>query len=171
MSNELSRLQTRTNDLVDDVRQLSHELHPAALEEAGLVAVLKSFAAELSRLEEIQIDLSVPEDCPSIPHDIAVCIYRVAQESLRNIVKHSGADRAEVALSVDEDVVTLLVRDDGRGFNVGRAPQRGGLGLISIAERIRLLSGRFDVTSQPGHGTTVRVQVPVRREVASLTAS
>jgi two-component system sensor histidine kinase UhpB len=170
MRNELSRLQTRTNELVNDVRQLSHELHPAALEDAGLVAVLKSFAAELSRLDGIEIDLTVPEDRQPIPHDIAVCMFRVAQESLRNVVKHSGADRAEVALSVGEGAVTLLVRDDGRGFSVGRARQHGGLGLVSIAERVRLLNGRFDVTSRPGSGTTVRVQVPVRKEVASLSA-
>ncbi|MGH7551485.1 MAG: MASE1 domain-containing protein, partial [Longimicrobiales bacterium] len=80
MRKELSSLQRRTNELVDDVRQLSHELHPAALEEAGLVAVLKSFAAELNRLDGIQVDLTVPEYCQPIPHDIAVCLYRVAQE-------------------------------------------------------------------------------------------
>lgn len=171
MLDDLNRLQGRTSELVDDVRQLSHELHPSALDEAGLVAALRSFAAELSLLEQIEIDLTVPETHHVIPGDVAICIYRVAQESLRNVAKHSGADRAEVVLSVEQETVTLTVHDDGRGFSPERVSQRGGLGLVSIEERVRVLNGRVELDSEPGRGTTLRAHIPMPREVMALTAS
>ncbi len=156
----LKQLHAITSELANDIRELSHEIHPATLEHAGLVPALTSFAAEIHRLEEVTVELSLPDTQDDIPHDVAICVYRVAQESIRNVVRHSGAKRAQIVLSVSAGAITLLVNDEGRGFDVTRMHQKRGLGLISIEERVRLLNGRLDVSSIPGHGTAVRVEIP-----------
>ncbi|MGH7555881.1 MAG: PAS domain-containing protein, partial [Longimicrobiales bacterium] len=161
LAEKLSSLQSRTAELVRDIRKLSHEIHPATLDHAGLVPALTSFAAELNRLEGIDVNLAMPATPARIPPHIATCIYRVAQESIRNVIRHSGTKRVALALTVDEDAVTFLVQDEGRGFDVARTKENGGLGLISIEERVRLVNGRLEVRSRPGGGTFLRVQVPL----------
>lgn len=168
---ELAQLQARTSDLVNDIRALSHEIHPAALEHAGLIPALISFATELKRLEGIDVDLTLPEVCADIPQPVATCIYRVAQESMRNVVKHSGAQRARLTLAVVDDAITLVIRDEGLGFDVMRARENRGLGLTSIEERVRLLNGHAEVMSQPGRGTTIRVALPLAAEPAAAAAA
>ncbi len=158
---DLDQLQASTGDLANDIRELSHEIHPATLEHAGLAPALTSFASELKRLENMSIELTLPDRPEGIPQDVAVCIYRVAQEAIRNVVRHSGTREAVVILTRDVDALRLVVRDDGRGFDVARAHGEGGLGLISMEERVRLLNGRFEVTTRPGQGTTLSVQLPL----------
>ena len=91
----------------------------------------------------------------------ALCLYRVVQEALRNVVKHAGAARVEVSLAVTAGDIVLVVSDDGRGFDPGRPQLPEGLGLVSMEERVRLLRGSFTVGSAPGQGTHVRVRLPV----------
>jgi PAS domain S-box-containing protein len=170
LAEKLTNLQARTAELVRDIRKLSHEIHPATLDHAGLVPALTSFAAELNRLEGIEVNLAMPAAPARIPPPIATCIYRVAQESIRNVIRHSGAKRVALALSVEDDVVTFFVQDEGRGFDVTRMKEHGGLGLISIEERVRLVNGRLEVRSRPGGGTFLSVQVPLATEsVAALS--
>ena len=119
--------------------------------------------AEFSGLEKIQIGLTVPEAVEAIPPDAAVCLYRVAQESLRNIVKHSGVDYAEVKLSVDDQEVRLQVADSGSGFDPISARNSGGLGLASMEERVRLMQGSFRISTQPGGGSKVLATIPLRK--------
>src|SRR6185295_16013298 len=96
-----------------------------------------------------------------LPPDVALCLYRVAQESLRNISKHSGAKSAELTLVKNEESIELRIADHGRGFDV-KVPSRGeGLGLVSMEERVRLLGGSLEVNSQPGAGTELKVYVHV----------
>ncbi len=161
VSEKLDQLQSRTSELVKDIRDLSHEIHPATLEHAGLVPALTSMAAQLKRMEGVDVQLALPDGSVDIPQNVAICIYRVAQESIRNVVRHSGTKRVAIALLTDEHRVTLVVRDSGRGFDQERARANGGLGLISIEERVRLLNGRVDLRSRPGAGTTLQVQVPL----------
>ena len=156
---QLENVQSCTHELSDGIRQLSHQLHPALLEHSGLPAALTSFVTEFSRLEEIDVKLTVPNSV-AIPQELALCLYRVAQESLRNIVKHSGAKCAELTLSVAPGVVRLVVSDQGRGFDPDLR-RRGGLGLVSMEERVRLVHGSIDVSSLPGVGTTVVATIPL----------
>lgn len=159
---EFDQLQSRTAELVNDIRELSHEIHPAILEYAGLVPALTSFAAELNRLEDFDLQLSLPEFPDRLPQRVAIGIYRIAQESIRNAVRHSGTKHAAISLTMEEnEAVTLVISDEGRGFDVARMRENGGLGLISIEERVHLLNGRLDLASQQGRGTTLRVQVPL----------
>lgn len=157
---EIASLQERVFGLADDIRQLSHQLHPAVLEHAGLIAALKSFTEEFSELEGVGVKLTVPERNDAIPPDIAICVYRVVQESLRNVAKHSGSKSAEVTLAIEGSDLHLAIKDLGRGFDVDHA--RGtGLGMLSVRERVRLCRGSIEITSDLDRGTTVTARIPL----------
>ena len=157
---EIAAIQQRIAGLADDVRQLSHQLHPAVLEHAGLTPALRSFTAEFKRLEEIDVKLQVPENNDAIPRNIALCVYRVVQESLRNVAKHSRARTAEVSLAINGNTLFLVVKDDGKGFEIGPA-STGGLGLMNIRERIHLCQGNVGIASQLNRGTTLTASIPL----------
>lgn len=163
---ELSTLQTRISSLANDIRQLSHQLHPAVLEHAGLITALKAFTAEFSRLENVEIAFTAPETSPAIPADIALCVYRLVQESLRNVVKHSGAQAAEVSLEVSDDDLNVTIADHGRGFDTDR--RAGGLGMVSLQERVRLCHGSLQISSQINVGTIVTARIPLRNELLEI---
>jgi signal transduction histidine kinase len=101
----------------------------------------------------------VPE---RIPKNATLCLYRVTQEALRNVAKHSGVTEAEVELLGQEDQIELCVSDSGVGFSPESAKRASGLGLISMQERLRLVGGQLSVQSEPSHGTRIRVRVPRR---------
>jgi PAS domain S-box-containing protein len=161
LQDELTRLQRRTIDLADVIRNLSHELHPGVLQHAGLPAALKGHCDEFGRQHAIEVSLSALDGLDGIPHDVALCLYRVAQEALRNIAAHAGARKAQVTLRSSEEGLELVIADDGRGFDLDEARRLGGLGLISLDERVRLVGGNLVITTEPQRGTEVRVQVPL----------
>ena len=143
------------------IRDVSHAMHPATLEHAGLVPALASLTHELQERGEVDVeaDLTAPEH--PLPPEVALALYRVAQEALRNVAQHSGTRRASVRLATSDDgAVTLTVRDEGVGFDPDTIPRTRGLGLISIHERARLVGGEASIASKPGIGTEVRVSVP-----------
>jgi PAS domain S-box-containing protein len=163
LRNQLEMVHTYSAEIADGIHRLSHELHPAVLEHVGLPAALRAYVAEFSRLENIRVELTVSDAVEAIPHDAAVCLYRIAQESLRNIVKHSGADHAEMTLTMDERAVCLHVIDSGSGFDLSSARNNGGLGLASMEERIRLVQGSFRISTQPGGGSKLLATIPLRK--------
>jgi PAS domain S-box-containing protein len=159
----LRTVQEELKCLSVDVHDLSRQLHPAILDDLGLVEALRSECAGFSRREEISIAYS-PEEVPShLPKDIALCVYRVAQEALRNIAKHSRVNEATVGLVGAGSELVLRVLDKGVGFDPAAVLFQPGLGLSSMAERIRLVHGELSVTSAKGEGTTVTVRVPLLR--------
>jgi PAS domain S-box-containing protein len=162
LKNQLEMVHTYSVEIADGIHRLSHELHPAVLEHVGLPAALRAYVAEFSRLEKIRVELTVPEAVEGIPHDAAVCLYRVAQESLRNIVKHSGVDHAEITLTINDRAVCLHIVDYGSGFDLSSARNNGGLGLASMEERIRLVQGSFRISTQPGGGSKLLATIPLR---------
>jgi signal transduction histidine kinase len=140
---------------------MSRRLHPAILDELGLDAALReecvSFSAQVGVPAEYK-----SEGAPTLlPEDVSLCLYRVAQESLRNIAKHAQATNVRVVLSGRKDGITLRVVDTGDGFDLNETKGKRGLGLISMEERVRLVSGKFSIRSQPGKGTIVQVCVPL----------
>ena len=163
LRNQLEMVHTYSVEIADGIHRLSHELHPAVLEHVGLPAALRAYVAEFSRLEKIRVELTVSEAVEAIPHDAAVCLYRIAQESLRNIVKHSGVDHAEMTLTMDERAVCLHVVDSGSGFDLSSARNDGGLGLASMEERIRLVQGSFRISTEPGGGSKLLATIPLRK--------
>jgi signal transduction histidine kinase len=154
-------LSNRTQELSTDVHRLSHRLHPAKLELLGLVAAVKSFCKELSRQEGARIEFTHRKVPTSIPEDVALCIYRIVQEALRNVVKHSGTGEARVELTGGRDAIRLQVSDSGVGFKPDSVKASGGLGLVSMRERLRLVGGEFSIESQPSRGTRVDIRVPL----------
>jgi PAS domain S-box-containing protein len=163
LDRQLDLLQRCAVEIAEGIRRLSHQLHPAVLEHVGLAAALRAYVSEFSRLEKIQIGLTVPDDVKTIPSDAAICLYRVAQESLCNIVQHSGANYAEVTLSLDDEAIHLRIADSGSGFDLTSAKKNGGLGLASMEERLRLMQGSFRVFTEPGGGAELLATIPRRK--------
>jgi PAS domain S-box-containing protein len=159
---ELGRLQQRTIELADTIRAISHDLHPGVLEHAGLVAAVEARCTEFGRQHAIDITFQLPAELGAVPPEVALCLYRVTQEALRNISAHARAERVHVALASGDYTLTLTISDDGRGFDVEQARFLGGLGLISLDERVRLVNGTLSIDTGRGRGTSVRVDVPLR---------
>jgi signal transduction histidine kinase len=159
----LRTMQQHLVELSEDVHALSRQLHPSILDDLGLVEALRSECASFSRREGIEI-VYRPENVPStLPKDVALCVYRVAQEALRNLAKHAAVSQGRVSLAVTGPELVLQVRDEGVGFDQAAARSEPGLGLSSMEERVRLVRGELSLTSAPGQGTTVEVRVPLQR--------
>jgi two-component system sensor histidine kinase UhpB len=156
-------LQAKVSDIADRIRELSHELHSSALEHVGLSAALASLCAEFRDGRGLLVKLETRGDLEAVPPDAELCLYRVAQESLRNIAQHSGSARANVVLSATAGAVRLVVRDGGVGFDRAAARLGGGMGLVSMEERVRALGGRFSVTGEPGRGTKLVAEIPLEK--------
>ncbi|HSS48344.1 MAG TPA: tetratricopeptide repeat protein [Thermoanaerobaculia bacterium] len=148
-------------DLGEDLRHLSHDLHPAALERRGLAVALGDHCTEVERRQGLRVGLSLEGSEGSFPPEIALGLYRIVQEALANTVRHAGAKTASVALRAASGTVRLTVTDDGRGFDPDAARRAGGLGLASLEERTQVLGGRCQLHSAPGAGTRIEVAVPL----------
>jgi PAS domain S-box-containing protein len=170
---DLSTLQQRTIGLAEDIRHLSHDLHPSVLEHAGLVAALAAHCTDLQRRELVDISFEADGDftTSAANADVDLCLYRVAQEALRNVVTHARARNAEVRLARIGDRIQLSVADDGRGFDINQASAGAkGLGLVSINERVRIAGGTVSIMTEVNKGTRVRVDLPVERRPAVVAA-
>jgi PAS domain S-box-containing protein len=148
--------------LSEDVHSLSRQLHPSILYDLGLVDALRSECLSLEQRDGIKIKYRAENVPPDLPRGVALCIYRVAQEALRNVVRHAQSPRASVWLLANEEELFLRVRDRGVGFEVA-ARGKAGLGLESMRERARLIQARLTVRSRRGEGTKVTVRAPLRR--------
>jgi PAS domain S-box-containing protein len=157
---QLHRLTEVAMEIASSIHNLSHRLRPSLLDLLGPVASIERLCRELSDRHNLQIEFvhrRVPEQ---IANDVTLCLYRTAQEALRNVVKHSGAAEANVELSGDDDQIELCISDPGVGFHPESAKRTSGLGLISMQERLRLVGGQLFVQSEPSHGTRIRVRIP-----------
>lgn len=158
---ELSAMQRDTVALAEGVRNVSHDLHPSALHHAGLVTALGEFCLQFGRLHSLAITFSAAPDLGHIDGTEALCLYRVVQEALHNVAKHAQAREVRVSLTRNGGVVDLSIVDDGKGFDAaGTREHAAGLGLISIDERVRLLSGQMVLDTRPGIGTRLSVSIP-----------
>ena len=165
----LQNISELASEVSSDLHNVSHQLHPARLDLIGLVATVRDYCRELSRQHHLQVEF-VHQDVPAeTPNDVALCLFRIVQEALRNIVKHSGAAEAKVELCGDGHQIHLRISDEGKGFDAGSAAGQTGLGLISMRERLRLVGGHLSVESQPSHGTRIRVRVPLAATDAAVT--
>ncbi|HSG40196.1 MAG TPA: protein kinase [Thermoanaerobaculia bacterium] len=151
-------------ELSEDLRRLSHDLHPAILERRGLAEALRDNCGEIERRHGLPVRLSLRGDggpLPPLPPETALGLYRIAQEALANTARHAAARSAHVTLRITAGKAHLSVADDGAGFDSGEARRTGGLGLASIEERAGLLGGRCRIASAPGAGTEIDVTVPL----------
>ncbi len=167
---EVKRVQDQAADVSSEIRGLSHRLHPGLLRHTGLGPALRSLCGELSAHGGTAVRYVGDEELPMLEPDVALCLYRVAQEALGNAQRHSGANVASVIVTRTDGVLRMTVCDDGRGFDAAAARRSGGMGLVSMEERVRLVRGTIRVDSRPGRGTELRVEVPLRPGAHATTA-
>jgi PAS domain S-box-containing protein len=149
-----------STEVLSSIHDLSHQLHPSKLDTLGLIASLTGLCREFSEQHHLLVQF-VHHDIPGqIPKDVTLCLFRIVQEALQNVVKHSGASEATVQLSVHDDRIELAICDPGVGFNPESAEGKASLGLISMHERLRLVGGHLAVESEPSHGTRIHARVP-----------
>ena len=161
LDHALRVLQERTISLTEQVRSFSRDLHPGVLDHVGLVPALRSHCIRFAEQHRLDFSFDADEDLGSVDRDAAICIYRIVQEGLRNVVNHAHSPSAAVALTRVGNELHLTIDDKGRGFEPSHALARGGLGLLSIEERARLVNGRVSITSTHGRGTKIHVYIPV----------
>jgi PAS domain S-box-containing protein len=161
VSSQIANLESRILDASDSIRELSHRLHSSLLQHVGLVSALKSHCDDVSRDEGVRVSLSIHGETFAISPEVSLCVYRITQESLRNVVKYSGAKTAEVTLAFTPGRLMLSVIDFGVGFDVQQTKNEVGLGLISIEERAAQLKGSAQIISSPGKGTKILVELPI----------
>jgi signal transduction histidine kinase len=147
---------------LDNVRGLSQTLHPSILEELGLESTVDWYLSTVEK--QLGITVSYARESTAVPVDatIGIHVYRVLQEALNNVAKHSGVDRATVRLRIEPGTLTLDVEDRGRGLAADAAPSARGLGLVAMRERAELVHGSIEFLTPPGGGTLVRLTVPLQ---------
>jgi len=166
----IGELRSQSSDLALDVQSLSHELHSSKLEYLGIITAMKAFCREFSNQQNVDVVFSYDEVPRTLSQQIALCLFRVSQEALQNAVKHSGVRHFDVELRYASDEICLTVRDSGSGFDSEGVLKTAGLGLVSMAERVELVGGRFSIKSQPNHGTVIYARVPLSEVATGVRA-
>ncbi|WP_047496934.1 ATP-binding protein [Terriglobus sp. TAA 43] len=163
-SQELKECLHEVDALVTDVHDLSHQLHSSQVQHLGLDVALRNLCRSIAQRNNLNIAVECADLPSELRPDVSVCLYRIAQEALNNIVRHSGSDRVEISVSGTEGRVTMIVKDFGHGFEAAKSP--AGLGLVTMEERLKAISGTFSVSSKLGVGTTISASLPLREAVA-----
>jgi signal transduction histidine kinase len=167
---EASRQVTRVRELIDramgDLRRLIAGLRPGVIDQLGLMPALREVSDQILAPLGIAVTINGPQGL-RLPPEVDVVLFRIAQEAMHNVARHSGASRVELTVAPTDDQVTMRIRDDGHGFDAAAsgpdATTGGGLGLPGMRERASLLGGRVRIESAAGHGTTVEAQLPLHR--------
>jgi len=163
----LQQLSAQTKEIVGDLRDLSHELHASRLQSFGLVAAIEMLCRDASK----QLGVTVPFMHGTLPADVdpnvSLCVYRIAQEALNNVARHSRARHAQVMLFYENPMLMLQIADSGVGFDSHTTRHGGGLGLISMRDRVAFLRGQMAIHTEPGGGTRIGVNIPIGSETSS----
>ena len=162
----LSKLRLQVGEIADDVHRICYRLHPAVLEHLGLIAAIRSYCEEFTTWSGVKTRFTPCGALGKIPSSVALCIYRIVQEALRNVARHASARRALVLLRGNGSAIQVIVKDSGCGFIVREGCTKG-LGLTSLTERVRLAGGTCVIRSAPGHGTRIQASVPLVQTAAS----
>jgi len=155
----LDNIRTFADSSVNSIRDIALLLRPSMLDDLGLVPALEWQAREVARRTGIKVDVTAENVPDSLPDAVRTCIYRVVQEALNNVTRHSGANHTVITVRQEADSLFLTVTDDGRGFDPERTR---GLGMVGMEERARQLGGKFEIQSAPGKGAVLRVALPVK---------
>jgi signal transduction histidine kinase len=157
----LSEIHRRAVALVEGIRGLSHNLHPSVLRLVGLASALEAHCIEVEKRHDVGVGFKADGDLGHVHPDIGLCLFRIAQEALRNGAVYGEARRLAVSIARSADHIELTITDDGRGFDLEAVRRDGsGLGLVSMEERAHVVGGDLQIITRPGHGTTIRVRIP-----------
>jgi PAS domain S-box-containing protein len=157
----LAKMLKRAKAMSADIRSLSHELHSSRLDFIGLVPAIRGLCKEIGEKYQIAVRFTERGVPLGIPKDVSLCLFRVTQEALRNVVKHSQAKLAQVELEANANRVSLRIRDEGKGFDPEGTGPSTGIGLVGMTERLRLVRGRLSIRSEPMRGTEILAEVPL----------
>jgi signal transduction histidine kinase len=162
----LYKLSAMTNEIARDVHHMSYELHPSRLRIVGLGAALQLLCRDASKQRNLRVAFTQGPIPPTVGSDIALCLYRIVQEALHNVARHSHAEEAHVRLTCDADGhIVLRIEDGGIGFDP-RQVRRAGLGIVSMRERVTVVKGQLAIDAAPGGGTQITVRIPLDSEGA-----
>ena len=164
-------LRQETSQITEDVHRLSHRLHSSMLDHLGLVPALHRLVAEFSDRHQIAIDLTHATPLPPVSPDVALCLFRIAEEALNNVAKHSQATSVRVHVGAMPDLVGVTIEDAGVGFDATKLDHEAGLGLVSMRERLRLVHGTIQIESAPSKGTRVVAWAPTAPAVAATASA
>jgi signal transduction histidine kinase len=170
LTQRLESSKRTVEQLIVSIRNITLLLRPSMLDDLGLAAALGWLIKENSRTSGVDIRARLDSGADSLPEAHRTCLYRVVQEALTNVARHSGARKAEVVVQTEADWVFASISDDGRGFEPEPAKDRG-LGVIGMEERVRELGGKIRVVSSPGRGARVEVHLPRTADAEVLSAT
>ena len=148
--------------LAQEIQEFARQLHPSVLRELGLEVALRAECDAYAQRTGTTVKFSGENISETLPEDIGLCVYRVAQESLHNVWRHAESNRVVVTLRATKGEIELIVEDFGKGFDLESTKGKGGLGLISMQERVRLAGGSLAITTKAGDGTRVHIRIPLR---------
>jgi signal transduction histidine kinase len=161
ITRRMQELSAQMKKLSSEVHRISHDLHPAKLTQLGLTAAIAELCHAGSSDHHLAISFDHDIIPRTLPPGVALCLYRVAQESIHNAVKHSAAKNVRIELAMGADEIRLGIADDGRGFDVESKQVTSALGLVSMRERVRLVHGQIGIESKLGEGTRISVDIPL----------
>jgi signal transduction histidine kinase len=156
--NEISELTSLT---ISDVRAISYNLRPYELDRIGLIKTIESLIERAEKSTSIKFVISLDDIEGVFPSEYDIIVYRIMQECINNIVKHSEANEVNVVIRKNVSSVEISIKDDGKGFEIANAGVKGGFGLKGMSERVNLLKGKIRIESKPGIGTTITITIPV----------
>ena len=168
LKSRLQHAKDSTMEIASTLHNLSHQLHPSMLTRLGLRTALLRLRHEMHE-RGLNVTLTYHSVPQTLPADISLCLFRVAQESLSNVLKHSGAKEAQLEIVADRDWIRMRVVDAGRGLN-SNSKDTAGLGLLSMKERVSLVGGEFLARQRPERGTEIKVLIPLGTHVVARTA-
>lgn len=160
LQERLAQLGAVLDEAMDLKRRVVEDLRPSLLDHFGLPTALRAYVESACAKAGLRVDIALPEDGASLPKDTAIALFRIVQEGLTNIVRHAGARSVTLRFTMDGESCRFTLRDDGGGFDAAAPEFRWSHGITGMRQRVRALSGQFEIESTPGAGTTLRVSVP-----------
>ena len=162
VTNQLRTVAAQIGTLANDMHQIARQIHPSILEDLGLGAAVRSECRTFAEQHKIAASFASEHLPGELRREVALCLYRVTQESLRNIAQHAGEASVSVRLTASPEEIILTIDDSGNGFDYASGRQTRGLGLVSMEERLRMVGGTLSIRSRPGDGTHVVARAPIR---------
>jgi signal transduction histidine kinase len=162
LEERLTEMHRLAQGLIEEVRKISGGLRLGQLDHLGLTAAIESQLEVFRRRSDLRCVITRLDESGELPDSVATAAFRIFQEALTNISRHSGANQVEVALVLSEDRLSLEVRDNGRGITAAQSADDRACGLLGMRERAEALDGRVEISGSPGEGTVVRVELPLR---------
>jgi signal transduction histidine kinase len=164
MHKHIQSIMRQAAEVSREIHHISHDLHPSKLNQLGLIATVKSLCNDLQRSHRLKLEFTHEGVPARLSQEISLCLYRIVQECLHNVIKHSGAQEAKVEIRGTANEIRLRVSDTGIGLDFESPGTKTGIGLVSMNERLRLVGGQISISSPPSQGTRIDVKVPLDRK-------